>query len=339
MLIPYEARNFGSHWGTALSGNHDLQCTWSKIIWAAVTVGRKNWRDAWIHGNYSVFEAIYRVFMIYANLMEQNDYIKQSPAFNHLDPSEKSAISYFFGLITSKLFTEKCFNVPWLMHLDVYRDELSPTVVGKRKSDLVGHNRRGEWVVVEAKGRSRGFDSIAQDKGKRQTSVVRKVSGDYPILRSVIQSYFYRDNLSLKVDDPDGSEEEGLDIEIAPDTFIRNYYSLVMDILHGGEGPKRTTIKEQPFVVAGLKEVDMSVGLREPFYDILIKKQVDKILLSETFMHEFRVSESDTIDKTKDDLSYIGNDGILVKCGSSWKHELMSKPPEKRSLGDDKNSQ
>src|SRR3712207_7091622 len=46
--------------------------------------------------------------------------------------------SYFLGLTFAKLFAEQYLNVPWLMHLDVYRDSLQPySVNSSARPDLV----------------------------------------------------------------------------------------------------------------------------------------------------------------------------------------------------------
>jgi len=57
----------------------------------------------------------------------------------------------------AKAFAERVLEVPWLMHLDVCRDELLPVFEGQSHPDLVGQTAGGDWIVVEAKGRSNSF--------------------------------------------------------------------------------------------------------------------------------------------------------------------------------------
>jgi hypothetical protein len=76
--------------------------------------------------------------------------------YDGLDPSEKSAVSYFVGLTVAKLLAHRLLDVPWLMHLDVYRRDLQPVLHGGGKPDLVGQNGAGQWVAIESKGRTHG---------------------------------------------------------------------------------------------------------------------------------------------------------------------------------------
>ncbi len=107
------------------------------------------------YGQFSLFEITYRSALIYANLCDDGaGRIKRSEAYDGLDPSEKGAVSYFLGLTLAKAFAERELDVPWLMHLDVYRKELAPVLSGQSRPDLVGQTTGGSWVVIEAKGRT-----------------------------------------------------------------------------------------------------------------------------------------------------------------------------------------
>ena len=84
----------------------------------------------------------------------------------------------------AKLFAWRRLQVPWLLHLDVYRDRLDvSTEPGKSKPDLVGLDSSGSWVVVESKGRTNDFDQRALDKAKSQSKTVRAISGATPKYR------------------------------------------------------------------------------------------------------------------------------------------------------------
>ena len=103
--------------GPALTQVSEIQFTWDELIRAAVTVGRRNWTDVLQHGTYSVLEMLWRVAIVRANLVEEPDgRLSQSTAFIGLDPSEKGAVTYFLGLVFTKLIADKLFGVPWLLH-------------------------------------------------------------------------------------------------------------------------------------------------------------------------------------------------------------------------------
>src|SRR5262245_10696002 len=123
--VAYRSESFPPHLGPSFQGVGRCRFTWDDLLWAAITVGRKNRFDVLRHGQHSWWEIFYRAAMLRANLKETpRGLLARTEAFKALDPSEKSAVSYFFGLTFSKLLAAKCLNVPWLMHLEVYKNQL-----------------------------------------------------------------------------------------------------------------------------------------------------------------------------------------------------------------------
>jgi hypothetical protein len=116
--IPFDSYGFKKH---IVNGRSTLTIWPEDLLWAAVTVGRGNFRDVLAHGLHSQYEMIYRVSMVLANLIYVDSrQLAKSSAFHHLDPSEKGAFTYFLGMTMSKLFASKLLHVPWLLHLEVY---------------------------------------------------------------------------------------------------------------------------------------------------------------------------------------------------------------------------
>jgi hypothetical protein len=155
-ILRYTPTGFGRYMGIAFSRPGPISFSWEELCRAAITVGRKSWADVLQFGTYSVLEAIWRSTMLWANLKEEaNRRIGRSNPFLELDPSEKGAVSYFLGLTVAKLIAERLFGVAWLLHFDVYRQYLDPTLgpFGD-KPDLIGVDPTGHWVVIEAKGRT-----------------------------------------------------------------------------------------------------------------------------------------------------------------------------------------
>ena len=173
-ILHCEARSFSNRFG--INGTRRLSISWPQIVHAAITVGRSGWRDVFRHGRHSLFEMFYRYCMIYANLQTSySNHIIKSRAYKSLDPSEKSAISYFLGLTFTKLMATRLFGIPWLMHLDVYKNHLS-ILTGGRRPDLVGQDSWGRWSVFEAKGRTSRKEPGVVATAKAQT---RGLSPDY----------------------------------------------------------------------------------------------------------------------------------------------------------------
>ncbi|HHY28635.1 MAG TPA: hypothetical protein GX523_18205 [Desulfitobacterium dehalogenans] len=332
--IRYKADNFGSYYGSKLSGWNTLTVSWGEFIWAAVTVGRNSMRDILIHGQYSIYEMVYRSFLIYANLQETlSGNIIKSSAYKSLDPSEKSAVSYFIGLTSTKLICEKLLGVPWLMHLDVYKNLHPKLNNGKSRPDLVGLDQRGNWIVAEAKGRTNEFEPDALSKAKKQTRNLRKVAGQFPNLRMAVESYFDQFNaenpLAIRIEDPEDFEPNAPDLEITLNKYFADYYKPFVDLVDLAS--EENVDSNSLFLKINLSEFDLSICINKRIY-MLIKEQkqtgVNNIL-------EMPIDENKSIlsfDDILDSYSvYVGNDGIAVILGESWSRKEMCKPPHKRN--------
>lgn len=90
-VLDYDPSRFGPHWGRPLARRSQITFTWEELCKAAVTVGRRSWRNVLQHGTYSVLEILWRVAIVRANLMEaSNGNLQATEAFIALDPSEKA---------------------------------------------------------------------------------------------------------------------------------------------------------------------------------------------------------------------------------------------------------
>src|SRR5689334_2089708 len=122
--VDLRVQNFAAVAGPP-NGRSAWDLSWPKLVWAAITVGRGSLAHVVQHGQFSMFEIVYRSAILYANLLERPDgYFGRSQAYDGLDPSEKGAISYFLGLTLTKAFAEQMLRIPWLMHVDVYRPRI-----------------------------------------------------------------------------------------------------------------------------------------------------------------------------------------------------------------------
>lgn len=165
---------------------------------------------------YSAFEIIYRGSMLLVNLeVSSTGKRVQSSAYGNLDPSEKSAVSYFVGLTSAKLLDQKIFNVGWLMHLDIYRRSLIPLLIrGGTRPDLVGLDRSsGRWLTWEAKGRIHHADVDVKQKAKNQANQLASINGVPIYLGIGLISYFNAgDKLAVYLKDP--PVEKGWSLEL-----------------------------------------------------------------------------------------------------------------------------
>ena len=104
------------------------------LLWAARTVGRPNTAYVLAHGDASYHEALFRLSLVRMAL-EQRPFsgsLQRTDAFRSLDPTEKGAVSYFLGMVFCKLFASRFLHTMWLLHLDVFRDQLDSALLGGR---------------------------------------------------------------------------------------------------------------------------------------------------------------------------------------------------------------
>lgn len=348
--IKYIPKDFPPNLGPSLSRPNTLDCSWSDLVWSTITVGRQNWPHVIRQGMYSYFEIVYRSAMLFANLrgtlpqpikfLDLDIYLTQSPAYQDLDPSEKSAVSYFLGLIMSKLFAEKLLGISWVLHLDTYKQKLSPEILGKSRPDLVGLDKKSNWIVIEAKGRSKELDKKAVLKGKKQAQALTKIAGRKPTLYVGLSSYF-SNNLEVFLQDPpllEGENDYNLDISI--NRYLFDYYEPLIDFLTSNYGDLETLeeANHRVYVTKKIREVDLQVGLDTQIYHLFLQRNITETpnlfpILADMLHPSHYLTSTNLIEDTTiglDRRTTIGGDGIYVQVGNSWSDENMYKSPQER---------
>lgn len=282
----------------------DIEVSWADMIWAAVTVGRRMWADVIAHGIYSYFEFIYRICILRANLRGQAGHFTRSAAYNRLDPSEKGAVSYFIGLTLGKFLCDEILDAPWMMHLDVYHNQLQPLITrAGGRPDLVGEDIQQRWIVCEAKGRTRGFSSAALERAKDQTKLIDEIAGQVPFLRVAVLSYFFNRRLSAYFVDPDEVGPRPSRLRISHDRLLRDYYRPLLALVEGSRS--RLQSHER---VTRLPEVDVSIGIDEAVYDFARREAYDELI-----GRTKEIQPIAGIEKRK-----VGKDGISIELGPTW---------------------
>jgi hypothetical protein len=189
-----------------------LMATWEDILWAAITVGRPNIHYVFRYGRPSLYEALFRISMIRMALEQARPYpyhpLRGTAAFKTLDPTEKGAVNYFLGMVFCKLFAAMHLNIPWLLHVDVFKDQLNTSfLTGRSRPDLVGQDVTGAaWAVFESKGRASNPSSQDRSKAKAQAGRILSVDGIVcaPLVASF--TYFRGDTLKMICEDPEGRD-------------------------------------------------------------------------------------------------------------------------------------
>lgn len=340
LLLDYHANGFPRGKGQPQNGLGQLRFTWAALIRAALTVGRRGWRAVRAFGNYSKWEMTYRKGIVYANLRQDPvGHLYQSDAFCALDPSEKGAVSYFLGLTVSKLVSERLLRVPWLLHLDVYWDELDPRLKrGRARPDLAGRGKLG-WAIVESKGRTGKAPAKLVVDSKKQAQRITKIAGSPLRHRCAIVSHFIDSKLCAIVDDPNGVDD-AIEIETSDSEFLHRYYEPLIDLLlDGGEGVT-VVVDHEEFTMRHLGALGVHVGLGKRVLDLLREEKHDDLFAS---LNAALPERTDWVsDQTPHvvqewpsdwgpvmDVS-VGEDAVIVALGEAWSADRMILEPELR---------
>ena len=315
MKIAYSADGFPGTFA-AVNGIADMDMSWPLLVWSAISVGRAELFHIIRYGEYSLFEIAYRAAMIYANIRETPaGRLGRSEAYDGLDPSEKGAISYFLGLTMTKAFAERSLGVPWLLHLDVYRQRLQPILAGRSRPDLVGQTANGDWVAIESQGRTNGFDGQALTRAKQQARMLASLGGQAPVLLIGMVTHFGDAQLQFTASDPPRHEDgERVHLPLSRSDLIEAYYRPFREFL-AREAQARILERDGTrYRAATVSSVDVTVGLA-------IDTAETKTPSGEVFTR--RPSDGER--------HYAGHDGVLVELGSMWSAENMGREPQART--------
>lgn len=316
-----------------LNGAHLIQFDVKDLMRSAVRVGKRNTSDLMKHRQFACMEMQYKIAIIRANLLESpRNYMIKSGVYEFLDPSEKGNLSYYFGLTFAHMLAEQFLNVPWLMHLDVYRRGYGHNVqlaAGiNTRPDLFGQDAAGNWYVIEAKGRSGGMNREVQTKAKIQTQTVISINGHTPTrIASVI--YFARNEVRANWMDPDEVEPDAEHLNIDQNQFFENYYLPIVSVIGGVFDDSQPEERGEYYV--GPIDDDLSVGLLKPVYDAYKSGRFDQIpgLLTDRG-HEVTADASFGRDGT---ALFVGGRGLqpieqMLPLGTALRAELLARSTE-----------
>lgn len=325
--IPFKAVNFTPDLSPLAS--KPLSASWSEIVHAAITVGRATYRHVSLHGRYSIFERLHKIFILYAYLRDgARGRLLRTRAYDGLDPSEKSAVSYFLGLMSASLFSSKLLGVRYLSHLDVYRYFPDPKYrinpeffLGKKKPDLVGQNAAGNWVAIEAKGRTEGYASWVVDSAKRQQLANLKSINSKPVsIKVATLAYFRSGVFHVHMEDPQEINEEASNL-ILPETeeYTQHWYEPFIDLVRS-QGHTLRQEEGRQYIAVPFEVLDVTIGL-------------DKAIL-DSYERRMRIvpDRSNGGRLAQAERKFIGHEGIFVELGSTWNPERMLMEPYERRL-------
>lgn len=306
--IPFESEDFAES-SAVRNGFGRLAVSWDDLLWAAITVGRPNWHFVLQHGASSLYEALFRASALRVALEQASpgsSRLRRTAAAMNLDPSEKGAINYFLGLTLCKLFAAKKLGAPWLLHLDVFRNQLSPTLfAGRSRPDLVGLTTGGHWVALESKGRVSPPTADTKKKAKEQAERLIAVNGLQVTYRIGAFAYFKNQNLRFFWRDPqpDGKEpRNAIRLGFSEEVFWKAYYLPILRLARtkGAENRRTDSLSFE------VKECDFHLKVATPVLDLLnVERWKDAGDWCREHPDEIRRLE-------------LSDDGVAVVAGASW---------------------
>lgn len=310
-----------------------LSTSWEELVYSAITVGRASLAHLTRFGRYSHFEMAYRANLLFANLKSATTgHLEKTEVYEGLDPSEKSAVSYWLGLMAAKLFAARFLETDFLCHLDVYRNfpdpryKIEPTFfAGGKKPDLVGLMRTGGWIAIEAKGRTNNFRSYVIASAKtEQLANLLAINSIPPRLKVAVHSFFTGGELRVHLEDPDYINEAAQNLKL-PDkaVFLRHWYEPFLKLVDQQHQTRREG--DDQFRIAELVELDMKIGIDSVLYRYLTDTGHPETILDLIATKQDR----------KGERWYMGKEGIFVELGRLWSQDNMSLEPFMRISSED----
>jgi hypothetical protein len=276
-----------------------LGASWDDVLWAALTIGRPSTYHVLQHGQASLHEAMFRLSLVRMALSEDGcgNFAKTS-AFAALDPTEKGMVSYFLGMTFTKLFASRYLHTPWLLHLDVFKDTLNPSVLGRSRPDLVGQSAAGEWFAFESKGRSAQPSATDRANAKAQAQRLVAIGGVATTLHVGSFAYFRHNTLEYYWRDPMPDSEDPLRLP-APGRRWRHYYECALALAESTE--------EGAWETATRERADIEVQLHPKIRHFLLQGLFEEARL-------FAINNRDLLEEEG-----YKRDGVRVSSGDDWR--------------------
>lgn len=319
--IKYKPSGFPPGSPSNLLNKQDLNITLPELIWGCISVGKFGLFDITYFGVKSFHEIFFKLHLFYANLdidISSGRFIKSS-LYDTLDPSEKAVVSYYLGMACTKVFSYKFFNTPWLYHLSNINLITITFMPGDSRPDLIGQDVKGNWIVVEAKGRTNGYCSKTMQVAKKQTKQINQINGKNPILRVAFQSHFNK-HLELAVEDPPEPDSNAKDLNFDGAIAIRDYYKYLVNLLKDSNLSQKTI--HGSIRIIEFHENGLTIGLLESIIEawdsdndlisIREKLGLNSLLTTDRNNNSIKPEGDDSSKINQDIVEQFFNDGIYI---------------------------
>ena len=200
---------------------NSLKFTGKDLLYAALTCGV-------YHGgrSYSDKDFLLKRYALESQLThDKNKNILYSDRdYNMYDPSEKRFLSYYRGMIFTRLVSYKVFYLTYGIHLDLFMKTYH-IKKSKKSPDMICWRNKGDWQIWEAKGAKSECK-----KGEEQVKSIKTINGKTPQKRVVSIAYFSEKELKLYLKDP--VEKKEIDLSLDINQMLYFYYTPIVHILN-----------------------------------------------------------------------------------------------------------
>lgn len=238
-----------------------------------------------------------------------------TPMLGSMDPSERQGASYHLGLMMATAWARRRYNIPWLLHLDLYREEhdvITRNDAGKSRPDLIGFDTQGRWAVFEAKGRKSYPSTKCKKDAKRQAMRVQTVAGENAAHRLAVFAHFgpEPDNIAgrchlqcLVIDPPaDPHHPNPMNFDfVTRQNFFRHYYHPWLELTN----PRRSSKDGEGMLWSPLRSHKLEFGILAELAFALQKQNWEKA--------PEIINQAQAAAQISDTLGYWAGDGIAIR--------------------------
>ena len=237
-----------------------VECNNLELLHSILTCGMPNQFLSTWHHEKRTQEFISKISMVETSLTVNDGYLIKSPATEYLDASEKSVNSYYLGLIFTKLFSMKEFDVDYFLHTTVFDQVYGTDALicnGRKKPSFVGYQKdTQEWSIWESTGK-RDHAPKALDDAYNQVLAIKTVNEQLPTLAMACMTYFDTKHGELQGILRNASVGKKADITFDSEQFFNIYYRHICEIFD--ESLRRKPFDSVIDYIEGYLEIELEL--------------------------------------------------------------------------------
>jgi hypothetical protein len=312
-----------------LERDKELNVTLPALIWAAITVGAPSLHEVDLSSWPAISFALHKAFAIESVMNIENNEVSLHPCYDNLDQSEKGVLSYWTGMIMTKLVSEQLLDVSYPAHVRAMQKKMHLTTDPQNSRslpDLIGQDRSKKWHVLEAKCHKKDPGSVEKSNWTTQAQRVVEIDGIIPSTTSycftILQPSKRDSHFKIEWVDPEVKKDtESFRIIIDPIDLQQFYYRPFYDIFKNTD--QKDLIYENEIIYSkrricdNLHEKKWSIGILENVFDQvqdLMNQNLKNRKMQMTSYKKVEEYKKNQKDESSTNLNeYMGSDGIVVQ--------------------------